>query len=41
MCSYGMFTKEGPSQQQIEEASFQFTNIAKGYSKGANLNFLM
>lgn len=33
--TYGMFSHEGPSERQLSEASFQFTNIAKGYSKGA------
>lgn len=33
-CSYGMFTHAGPTEQQIKEASFSFTNIGKGYSKG-------
>jgi hypothetical protein len=29
-----MFTHEGPSEQQMKEAVFHFTNVAKGYSKG-------
>eukprot|EP00887_Chlorella_sp_A99_P007324 scaffold2.g7324.t1 len=33
--SYGMFTHEGPSERQLRETTFSFTNIAKGYSKGA------
>ena len=33
-CSHGMFTHEGPSEQQMKETVFQFTNVAKGYSKG-------
>lgn len=33
-CSHGMFTHEGPSEQQMKEAVFHFTNVAKGYSKG-------
>lgn len=32
--SYGMFTHEGPSEQQMAETTFSFTNIAKGYSQG-------
>ncbi|PSC70768.1 saccharopine dehydrogenase-like oxidoreductase [Micractinium conductrix] len=35
MFSYGMFSHEGPSEQQMAETTFRFTNIAKGYSAGA------
>lgn len=33
--SYGLFTHEGPDERQMEETTFCFTNIAKGYSQGA------
>ncbi len=29
----GVFTTQGPSQQQLDESSFETTYIAKGYSK--------
>lgn len=32
--SYGMFTHAGPSEQQMAETTFCFTNIARGYSQG-------
>lgn len=33
--SYGMFTHEGPSEQQMAETTFAFTNIGRGYAAGA------
>lgn len=30
-----MFTHEGPSEQQLAETTFAFTNIGRGYSQGA------
>lgn len=33
--SYGLFTHEGPSEQQMAETGFSFTNIGRGYSQGA------
>ena len=35
--SHGMFSRRGPSDQQLREASFSFTNFARGYSRGAPL----
>ena len=33
--TFGMFSKEGPSLQQMAETSFEMINFAQGYSKGA------
>lgn len=35
--SFGMFTHEGPSEQQMKETVFYMTHIAKGYSKGTSV----
>lgn len=29
-----MFTHEGPSEQQMAETTFSFTNIGRGYAAG-------
>ena len=33
--SAGLFSREGPSEQQMREAVFMITNVARGYSGGA------
>jgi len=33
--SFGLFSHEGPNEQQLAETSFEMINIARGYSKGA------
>lgn len=33
--TYGLFSREGPSEQQMAEARFSMTNFAMGYSQGA------
>jgi hypothetical protein len=33
--SNGMFTREGPSEQQMQATTFSFTAFASGYSTGA------
>lgn len=32
--SYGLFTHEGPSEEQMAGTSFSFTSVGKGYSQG-------
>ncbi|KAK9816589.1 hypothetical protein WJX72_002324 [[Myrmecia] bisecta] len=33
--SYGVFTKKGPSEKELQGTSFTMTYVAKGYSQGA------